>query len=120
MRWYLLLATVESWVVPSTIASVGDALAVTSSEFAIASNDQVGLLAEGDVAPLLGLVVVEGEAFLVSTALVEAIEGCGVVSEARISGDIKVAEPVVKGGTRGHTLLITSVRGMTLTKRGAD
>ena len=95
MRWYLLLATVESWVVPSTIASVSDALAVTSSEFAIANSEQVGLLAEGDVAPLLGLVVVEGEAFLVRTALVEAIEGGGVVSETRIAGDIKVAEPVV-------------------------
>ena len=94
LRWYLLLATVESWVVPRTIVSVGDALAVASRELAIANSQQVALLAEGDVAPLLGLVVVEGEAFLVSTALVEAIEGGGVVSETRIGGDIKVAESV--------------------------
>ena len=94
MRWYLLLATVESRVLPGIIASVGDALAVTSREFAIASRDQVGLLTEGDIAPLFGLVIVEGEAFLVRTALVEAIEGGGVVSETRIGGDIKVAESV--------------------------
>ena len=89
------MAAVESWVVPRTIVSVGDALAVASRELAIANSQQVALLAEGDVAPLLGLVVVEGEAFLVRTALVEAIEGGGVVSETRIAGDIKVAEPVV-------------------------
>lgn len=103
LRWYLLCATVECRVLPAIISSVSNALAIASSELAIASSSQIALLAEGDVAPLLGLIIVEGVAFLVSTALVEAIEGGVAVSKTRIGSDIKVAEPVVGfGGVGGY------------------
>ena len=89
---YLLSATVESWVVPATVASVGNALAVTSSELAIAKRSQISFLSEGDIAPLFSLIVVERVAFLISTALIEAIESSSIVAKARVSGDFKVAE----------------------------
>ena len=89
---YLLSATVESWVVPATVASVGNALAVASSKLAIASRDQVRFLSEGDIAPLLGFIIVKRVAVLIRTALVKAVKGSSIVPKARISSNFKITE----------------------------
>ena len=107
----LLLATIECWVLPG-IVNVGNALAVPSSEFAIANSSQVTFLTKGQVAPLPNFIIVERVAILISTALIKAVKSSSIVSKSRVCGNIKVVEPANKKGMEGPGGSVTGHHGI--------
>ena len=74
---------------------MSNAFTVASSVLAIASRCQIGLVTKGEIAPLLGFIIVEGVAVLVRTALVKAVKGSSIVPKAREGGNIEVPESAI-------------------------
>ena len=71
-----------------------DAATDTSSPLGVSGLAQVDLFGGTEVAPLGELVVVEGVAFLVATALVQAVSDRLASGEAGVGDDVKVVVPV--------------------------